>query len=177
MRTIDGIRLTVVGWCATARFPHCTLDLAPLFFSSARLCVDSRSPLSDIGNRGTVTQTAVGVGASERKDKSGTAPLIGTVSDANKPRLTNSQRAALYAECIKLASANKITVKNTWSLDLIDHMNDVLENEEIDDHAIAAAVGEDYDGPAPVAPVTSSNKGVVSLPPCLSCDVVWKING
>lgn len=36
----------------------------------------------------------------------------------------------LYATCIKLATANKITAKNTWELQLIDHMTDVLNTDE-----------------------------------------------
>ena len=34
--------------------------------------------------------------------------------------------AALYQNCLKLASENKITAKNTWALPLIDHMADLV---------------------------------------------------
>lgn len=39
--------------------------------------------------------------------------------------------SALYQQCIKLATENKITSKNTWALGLIDHLHDlVLPNEQ-----------------------------------------------
>ncbi len=34
---------------------------------------------------------------------------------------------------IKLASENKITAKNTWSLALIDHLSDLVKAEKDDD--------------------------------------------
>ena len=37
------------------------------------------------------------------------------------------QVAELYKNCIKLASENKISAKNTWSLPLIDHMSDLVK--------------------------------------------------
>ncbi len=33
----------------------------------------------------------------------------------------------LYQSCIKLASENKISQKNTWSLGLIDHLSDLVK--------------------------------------------------
>jgi hypothetical protein len=47
--------------------------------------------------------------------------------------------AALYQNCLKLASENKITAKNTWALPLIDHMADL----------VAAGGGGDGDGDGP----------------------------
>lgn len=35
--------------------------------------------------------------------------------------------AELYKNCIKLASENKISTKNTWSLNLIDHISDLVK--------------------------------------------------
>ena len=35
--------------------------------------------------------------------------------------------AALYHQCIKLATENKITSKNTWALGLIDHLHDLVQ--------------------------------------------------
>lgn len=35
--------------------------------------------------------------------------------------------AELYKNCIKLASENKISAKNTWNLNLIDHMSDLVK--------------------------------------------------
>ena len=40
----------------------------------------------------------------------------------------------LYTNCIKLASENKINAKNTWSLALIDHISDIVQNERDDDN-------------------------------------------
>ena len=38
-----------------------------------------------------------------------------------------AQVSELYKNCIKLASENKISAKNTWSLPLIDHMSDLVK--------------------------------------------------
>ncbi len=35
----------------------------------------------------------------------------------------NAQLAEMYSDIIKLSSQNKINAKNSWSLDLIDHMD------------------------------------------------------
>eukprot|EP00898_Chlorokybus_atmophyticus_P006836 jgi/Chlat1/7153/Chrsp57S06828 len=48
--------------------------------------------------------------------------------------LDEQQIRDLYANCIKLASENKINQKNTWGLQLIDHMHDIVKGEdEVDD--------------------------------------------
>ncbi|KAL4620088.1 hypothetical protein ACB092_06G128100 [Castanea dentata] len=39
----------------------------------------------------------------------------------------------LFRNCIKLASENKINQKNTWELNLIDHLTEVIKVEEEDD--------------------------------------------
>ena len=41
--------------------------------------------------------------------------------------LDNSQLCALFENCLKLASENKITAKNTWDLPLIDHLSDLVQ--------------------------------------------------
>lgn len=51
----------------------------------------------------------------------------------NKPKLTQDAVMNLYANCIKLASENKINAKNTWSLALIDHISDIVKNEKDED--------------------------------------------
>ena len=38
---------------------------------------------------------------------------------------------ALYSQCIQLSTANKITMQNTWSLKLIDYIDDVLKADEV----------------------------------------------
>lgn len=46
------------------------------------------------------------------------------------PRLKDDQLSDLYTECIKLATTNKINQQNTWSLHLIDNMEDVMNQED-----------------------------------------------
>ena len=41
--------------------------------------------------------------------------------------LNNNQLCALFENCLKLASENKITAKNTWDLPLIDHLSDLVQ--------------------------------------------------
>ena len=50
----------------------------------------------------------------------------------NSIRLDPSKITDLYTECIKLATANKINAKNTWELNLIEHMEDVMGTVEED---------------------------------------------
>jgi condensin complex subunit 2 len=38
-----------------------------------------------------------------------------------------AQVTEMYKNCIKLAAENKISQKNTWSLNLIDHMSDLVK--------------------------------------------------
>lgn len=42
------------------------------------------------------------------------------------------QISALYQQCIKLATENKITSKNTWALGLIDHLHDLVQPNDQD---------------------------------------------
>ncbi|CAJ1956276.1 unnamed protein product [Sphenostylis stenocarpa] len=46
------------------------------------------------------------------------------------PCLNKHQILDLFHNCIKLASENKINQKNTWELDLIDHLTDIIRVEE-----------------------------------------------
>ena len=41
-----------------------------------------------------------------------------------------AQVADLYKNCIRLASENKISQKNTWNLQLIDHLEDLVRPSE-----------------------------------------------
>ncbi|XP_070539700.1 condensin complex subunit 2-like [Ptychodera flava] len=43
---------------------------------------------------------------------------------------TNSQVIEHYANCIKLSAENKINAKNAFSLNLIDHMSDLIKQKE-----------------------------------------------
>ncbi|EPS60912.1 hypothetical protein M569_13888 [Genlisea aurea] len=47
--------------------------------------------------------------------------------------LGKDQILELFHNCIKLASENKITQKNTWELNLIDHLCEIVKVEEEDD--------------------------------------------
>ncbi|KAF0978015.1 hypothetical protein FDP41_002970 [Naegleria fowleri] len=53
---------------------------------------------------------------------SSTAGLVST-----SRTLTSSELEALFQNCIKLSSENKINAKNTWNLNLIDYIGEVLE--------------------------------------------------
>ncbi|XP_057455862.1 condensin complex subunit 2 [Lotus japonicus] len=50
-------------------------------------------------------------------------------SDAD-PCLNKQQILDLFQNCIKLASENKINQKNTWELNLIDHLTDIIKAED-----------------------------------------------
>ncbi|KAK7342080.1 hypothetical protein VNO80_25023 [Phaseolus coccineus] len=49
------------------------------------------------------------------------------------PCLNKQQILDLFQNCIKLASENKINQKNTWELNLIDHLTDIIKAEQEDD--------------------------------------------
>ncbi|KAM1164639.1 hypothetical protein ACFX13_024759 [Malus domestica] len=44
--------------------------------------------------------------------------------------LGKAQILELFQNCIKLASENKINQKNTWEVNLIDHLTDIINVEE-----------------------------------------------
>jgi condensin complex subunit 2 len=54
----------------------------------------------------------------EKKDEKVTAQLA---------QLAHGELSEMYANCIKLSAENKISVKNTWQLNLIDYIDDVLK--------------------------------------------------
>jgi condensin complex subunit 2 len=54
------------------------------------------------------------------------------VAHASDRQLTRRRRN-FHARSIKLASENKITAKNSWSLALIDHLSDLVKAEKDDD--------------------------------------------
>ncbi|KDP30777.1 hypothetical protein JCGZ_13720 [Jatropha curcas] len=49
------------------------------------------------------------------------------------PCLDKQQILVLFRNCIKLASENKINQKNTWELNLIDHLCEIIKVEEEED--------------------------------------------
>ncbi|KAF7805780.1 condensin complex subunit 2 [Senna tora] len=60
------------------------------------------------------------------------AKLQSESSDADSPCLNKQQILDLLQNCIKLASENKINQKNTWELNLIDHLTDIIKVGEDD---------------------------------------------
>ncbi|WJX73821.1 hypothetical protein P8452_57558 [Trifolium repens] len=46
------------------------------------------------------------------------------------PVLNKQQILELFRNCIRLASENKINQKNTWDLDLIDHLTDIIRADD-----------------------------------------------
>eukprot|EP01028_Stygiella_incarcerata_P013830 TRINITY_DN850_c1_g1_i1.p1 TRINITY_DN850_c1_g1~~TRINITY_DN850_c1_g1_i1.p1 ORF type:complete len:879 (+),score=315.59 TRINITY_DN850_c1_g1_i1:112-2637(+) len=68
----------------------------------------------------------------EKKDEKATAHLA---------RLAHGELSEMYANCIKLSAENKISVKNTWQLNLIDYIDDVLKTamgDEQDNFQVAS---------------------------------------
>ncbi|KAG8488359.1 hypothetical protein CXB51_016381 [Gossypium anomalum] len=55
-------------------------------------------------------------------------PLAQPPTDPD-PCLAKDQILELFQNCIKLASENKINQKNTWELNLIDHLRDIIKVE------------------------------------------------
>ncbi|XP_071699394.1 condensin complex subunit 2-like [Rutidosis leptorrhynchoides] len=56
-----------------------------------------------------------------------------TDASTTNPCLGQEQIMELFQNCIKLASENKINQKNTWELNLIDHLCDIIKVEEEND--------------------------------------------
>ncbi|OIW05910.1 hypothetical protein TanjilG_23696 [Lupinus angustifolius] len=58
------------------------------------------------------------------------AANLNSQSQDSDPCLDKQQILDLFQNCIKLASENKINQKNTWGLNLIDHLTDIIKAEE-----------------------------------------------
>ncbi|KAL3652634.1 hypothetical protein CASFOL_002315 [Castilleja foliolosa] len=56
-----------------------------------------------------------------------------SASSTDEPYLGKEQIFELFQNCIKLASENKINQKNTWELNLIDHICEIIKVEEEND--------------------------------------------
>ncbi|KAG2385827.1 hypothetical protein C9374_002976 [Naegleria lovaniensis] len=71
---------------------------------------------------------SVGVGFLTTEHRRSGAHLSGSAAGTTTSRtLTSSELESLFQNCIKLSSENKINVKNTWNLNLIDYIGEVLE--------------------------------------------------
>ncbi len=72
------------------------------------------------------------------KRRTGSSTSFGGISSKNKsPASKNNQNgqeqerlADMYKTIIKMSSENKINAKNSWNLDLIDHMGALIKNDE-----------------------------------------------
>ncbi|MES1921339.1 hypothetical protein MHBO_002876, partial [Bonamia ostreae] len=64
--------------------------------------------------------------------KRNSAPFLSPFKQVedDKETLSDAQLSRLYTETIRLAAAGKITQKNTWSINLIDYIDDLLSNEK-----------------------------------------------
>lgn len=69
--------------------------------------------------------------AAIRRKQSSADPLPD--ANANESFLDKQQILELFRNCIKLASENKINQKNTWELNLIDHLCEIIKVEEEND--------------------------------------------
>lgn len=70
--------------------------------------------------------------STKARRRSALGPKDIQVAQISGRMLDSSQIKELYSNCIKLASENKINQKNTWSLQLIDHINDLVKPSEED---------------------------------------------
>ncbi|XP_020593017.1 condensin complex subunit 2 isoform X2 [Phalaenopsis equestris] len=63
------------------------------------------------------------------------AANIDPACSPSRPNLLNHEQIMdLLNNCLKLASENKINQKNTWELNLIDHLSEIIQNKpEVDD--------------------------------------------
>ncbi|KAJ4977207.1 hypothetical protein NE237_002313 [Protea cynaroides] len=66
--------------------------------------------------------------AIRRKPITATAPV-----PPSDPCLSKEQIIELFQNCVKLASENKINQKNTWELNLIDHLSEIIKSEAEND--------------------------------------------
>lgn len=105
-----------------------------------------RSPLQQIHINDNLNKPRASIGQPKKQQQQKTAkksksaaPITPVKMEdhtaAAIPRLSNPQLSNLYTECIKLATANKINQKNTWSLQLIDYMQDVLKADGAEEEA------------------------------------------
>ncbi|MEO1480174.1 MAG: DnaJ domain-containing protein, partial [Bacteroidota bacterium] len=62
------------------------------------------------------------------EQKTKRAPLGAHAESNNKNSSSSAEVAEMYRVAIKMASENKITTKNAWSLSLIDHMSEIVED-------------------------------------------------
>jgi len=57
------------------------------------------------------------------------------LEDSRKKSLSNEELSELYSNCIKLCTENRINQKNTWDLNLIEYIEDVIEVQQEDGNA------------------------------------------
>ncbi|XP_043690880.1 condensin complex subunit 2-like [Telopea speciosissima] len=59
--------------------------------------------------------------------------IAATEPPPSDPCLCKEQIIELFQNCVKLSSENKINQKNTWELNLIDHLSEIIKVEAQDD--------------------------------------------
>jgi hypothetical protein len=64
---------------------------------------------------------------SEALRKSLSDAFAGSSGDQGKPTLSQEALSTMFEQCIKLAAENKITDKNVWQLDLIQHLPSIVQ--------------------------------------------------
>lgn len=87
------------------------------------------SPNDDDFERAQVR--AARAAASRRKSTVGPPDLQASGIESDK-LLAKNQILELFQNCIKLASENKINQRNTWELNLIDHLSEIINVEDDD---------------------------------------------
>ena len=76
----------------------------------------------------------------QRRRSNLVSAVDGNVSlDSSVPMLSGQQLADLYTNCIKLAQSNKISQKNAWTLDLINHLGITVKS--LDEEAMEEEEG------------------------------------
>mmetsp|Transcript_11270 Transcript_11270/g.27486 ORF Transcript_11270/g.27486 Transcript_11270/m.27486 type:complete len:774 (-) Transcript_11270:490-2811(-) len=71
--------------------------------------------------------------AEQQRSSAAAATAAAPQSKARSAVLSPDAVLNLYSNCIKLASENKITAKNTWSLALIDHISEIVRDSKDED--------------------------------------------
>jgi Condensin complex subunit 2 len=94
--------------------------------SNSKRRLSAKESLVDVDQDepGSTSASPFGMISSRRGSVIGKSPKMDSVDYAKQEQL-----AEKYRLIIKMSSENKITVKNSWSLDLIDNMGEMILGE------------------------------------------------
>lgn len=84
----------------------------------------------NVNNVGTASRRKSLGGGQRRRSRSS----FGGIASGNSPKKSSAEQARLaemYKTVIKLSSENKINAKNSWGLDLIDHMGKMIRDDAV----------------------------------------------